>query len=222
MKADQIDKTIAEIDIKPMSSNAFDIQNVLFDYCKVNLNHQNSEDLNTHSHEKRVERLFGKIRKLPKKSCLLQNFDEKFFNPSEEVKTDKIVKSHQELVKVVGLEPEKLFEKIPKYKVQVGKMPKFSNTFDSIDSVMPGFHNKNSLAGQQILNPIAAHMNFNRIDGRQVISLQFNPFFIKEDNEKKKIYEGYMREIIEQRDKIKNAPKEAKFKQETANIKRAW
>lgn len=31
-----------------------------------------------------------------------------------------------------------------------------------------------------------------------------------------------MREIIEQRDKIKNAPKEAKNKQETANIKRAW
>lgn len=113
---------------------------------------------------------------------------------------------------MVGLEPEKLFEKIPKYKIQVGKMPKFSNIFDSVDSVMPGLHNKNSLVGQQIINPIASHMNFQRIDGRQVISLQFNPFFINEDSEKKKIYDGYMREIIEQRDKIKNAPKEAKNK----------
>ena len=31
-----------------------------------------------------------------------------------------------------------------------------------------------------------------------------------------------MKDIIEQRDKIKNAPKEAKNKQETQNIKRAW
>ena len=76
-------------------------------------------------------------------------------------------------------------------------MPKFSNTFDNIDSVLPGIHNKNSLAGSSIINPIASHMNFNRIDGRQVISLQFNPFFINEDIEKKKIYDGYMREIIQ-------------------------
>ena len=65
-------------------------------------------------------------------------------------------------------------------------------------------------------------MNFSRIDGRQVISLQFNPYFIQEDPEKKKIYDGYMREIIEQRDKIKNAPSDAKLKQEQANLKRAW
>ena len=101
-------------------------------------------------------------------------------------------------------------------------MPKFSNTFDSIDSVMPGLTNKHSLAGQAIANPIASHMNFSRIDGRQVISLQFNPYFIQEDPEKKKIYDGYMREIIEQRDKIKNAPYDAKLKQEQANLKRAW
>lgn len=101
-------------------------------------------------------------------------------------------------------------------------MPKFSNTFDSIESVMPGFNNKNSIPGQQIINSLSANLNFNRIDGRQVISLQFNPFFINEDQEKKKIYDSYMREIIEQRDKIKNAPKDAKLKQETANIKRAW
>lgn len=55
-------------------------------------------------------------------------------------------------------------------------------------------------------------MNFQRVDGRQVISMQFNPYFIGNDIEKKKIYEGYMREILESRDKIKDAPKEAKSK----------
>lgn len=101
-------------------------------------------------------------------------------------------------------------------------MPKFSNTFDSIDSVIPGMNAKNSITGQSILNPMASHMNFQRIDGRQVISLQFNPYFIDSDVEKKKIYDGYMKEIVEQRDKIRNAPKEAKNKQESQNIKRAW
>jgi chromatin-remodeling ATPase INO80 len=52
--------------------------------------------------------------------------------------------------------------------------------------------------------------------------LQFNPYFIGDDTEKKLIYEGYMRDILDQREKIKNAPKEAKNKQETQNIKRAW
>ena len=220
MKTDDVtEQTIAELDMKPLSTNAFDIQNVLFDYCGVNLTDQAKDSF---SHQKRIERLFGKIRRLPKKSALMQNFDEKFFEMGDE--ESKIAKEpkHQELVKVVGLEPEKLFEKIPKYKIQVGKMPKFSNTFDSVDSVMPGLLNKHSILGQQIINPVASHMNFQRIDGRQVISLQFNPFLINDDQEKKKIYEGYMREIIEQRDKIKNAPKEAKVKQETANIKRAW
>ena len=65
-------------------------------------------------------------------------------------------------------------------------------------------------------------MSFQRIDGRQVISLQFNPYFIDDDLEKRKIYDSYMREILDQRDKIKNAPKEAKNKQEAQNIKRAW
>lgn len=37
MKTEGFDRTVAEIDMKPMSSNAFDIQNILFDYCGVNL-----------------------------------------------------------------------------------------------------------------------------------------------------------------------------------------
>jgi hypothetical protein len=69
-------------------------------------------------------------------------------SPSRDEEKTKEIKSNQELVKVVGLEPEKLFDKISKYKVNIGKMPKFSNTFDSIESVMPGFNNKNSIPGQ--------------------------------------------------------------------------
>jgi hypothetical protein len=92
-------------------------------------------------------------------------------------------------------------------------MPKFSNTFDSIDCLIPsGLSNKHSIPGQSIINPITSQMNFQRVDGRQVISMQFNPYFIGNDMEKKKIYEGYMREILESRDKIKDAPKEAKSK----------
>jgi len=70
-------------------------------------------------------------------------------------------------VKVIGLEPDKLFDQIPKYKVQIGKMPKFSNVFDSIDSIIPGgLVNKSSIPGQSIINPITSQMSFQRIDGR--------------------------------------------------------
>ena len=77
-------------------------------------------------------------------------------------------------------------------------MPKFSNVFDSIDSIIPGgLVNKSSIPGQSIINPITSQMSFQRIDGRQVISLQFNPHDIGDDPEKKKIYDGYMRDILE-------------------------
>ena len=37
MKTDDFsDVTIAQIDLKPMNAKAFDIQNVLFDYCGLN------------------------------------------------------------------------------------------------------------------------------------------------------------------------------------------
>jgi len=35
-------------------------------------------------------------------------------------------------------------------------MPQFSNTFDSVDSVIPGLSMKNSLAGQSIINPLTS------------------------------------------------------------------
>ena len=74
LKVDEFSEfTIAEIDLKPMNAQAFDIQNVLFDYCGINLSNQYGDDnhlsADTFSNQKRIERLFGKIRKLPKKSC---------------------------------------------------------------------------------------------------------------------------------------------------------
>jgi hypothetical protein len=41
------------------------------------------------------------------------------------------------LVKVIGLEPEKLFTTLDKYKVQISKMPKFSNVFERAEPIMP-------------------------------------------------------------------------------------
>lgn len=108
---------------------------MLFDYCGINLQGLNGAD--HFSNQKRIERLFGKIRKLPKKSCLLSNFDENVFDPSDD--KDQAKKAdHQELVKVIGLEPHKLFEQIPKYKINIDRMPKFSNNFDTVDSVNLG------------------------------------------------------------------------------------
>jgi hypothetical protein len=37
LKTDTLDTTVAQIDLNPMSAKAFDIQNVLFDYCGINL-----------------------------------------------------------------------------------------------------------------------------------------------------------------------------------------
>jgi len=69
LKTDAVSSTVAEMDMKPLDANAFDIQNVLFDYCGVNLAGKEAEE--AVSHQKRIERMFSKIRKLPKKSCLL-------------------------------------------------------------------------------------------------------------------------------------------------------
>ena len=81
LRTDNVEHTIAEIDMKPMDANAFDIQNVLFDYCKVNINNQYiDETQDCFANQKRVERLFGKIRKLPIKNCLLTNFEGELYN----------------------------------------------------------------------------------------------------------------------------------------------
>jgi hypothetical protein len=45
LKTDSIgDFTVTEIDLKSMSAQAFDIQNVLFDFCGINLTTQLGDD----------------------------------------------------------------------------------------------------------------------------------------------------------------------------------
>lgn len=68
-------------------------------------------------------------------------------------------------------------------------------------------------------------MTFARIDGRSVVSLEFNPYFDKDHDESKQVeYEQAMKEIVDQRDraKIPLGSKSSKDKAEAANIKRAW
>jgi hypothetical protein len=66
-------------------------------------------------------------------------------------------------------------------------------------------------------------MTFARIDGRSVISLPFNPYFEKnEDQQNKQEYEQAMKEIQDQRERQKQNTKANKEKQEQVNIKRAW
>ena len=78
--------------------------------------------------------MFGRYRKLPGKSTLIQGF------PKESPIEGKIFPSQStpEVVKVIGLEPEQLFETLTKYKIDVNKIPVFSNTFDSYETFIPG------------------------------------------------------------------------------------
>lgn len=55
-----------------------------------------------------------------------------------------------------------------------------------------------------------------------MISLQFNPYFIEDNEEKKKIYESYMKDIIEYREKTKGISSEVKAKQEETNHRKLW
>ena len=66
------------------------------------------------------DEVFGRYKKLPQRSALLQGFT-KDSSPSQKPC------STQEIVKVIGLEPELLFQQISKYKVDVNKIPTFSN-----------------------------------------------------------------------------------------------
>ena len=68
-------KSITELDISPMTSNAVEIQNLLLELCGVDNGLQAPEKTGGKDQSNsRVERLFGKIKKLPKKSSFLENF----------------------------------------------------------------------------------------------------------------------------------------------------
>lgn len=78
---------ISDIDIKPLNSKAFDLQNVLLDFCNVNVDKIKppyDQQVNTYSHQRKIEKFFGKIRKLPNNSNLLKNFGDKFLDLNEE------------------------------------------------------------------------------------------------------------------------------------------
>ena len=97
-------------------------------------------------------------------------------------------------------------------------MPKFSNVFERAEPFIPalGMTVAGSLMGSNM-----NQMTFARVDGRNVISLQFSPYEI-EDPQKKKQYEQAVKEIDEQRQKVKSISAQAREKQEQSNIKRAW
>jgi hypothetical protein len=83
--------------------------------------------------------MFGKYKKLPQRSQLLQSFPkDQSPNPTQVSQSNKNYHSSQEIVKVIGLEPELLFRNVAKYRVDVNKMPPFSNQFESYESFIPG------------------------------------------------------------------------------------
>ena len=110
-----------------------------------------------------------------------------------------------ELVKVIGLEPEKVFKSLDKYVVKVHKMPTFSNVFDSYESFVAGLGGSNLTQNAQPgapSNPCgpggATTSSYDRQDGRAVISLNFNPYDL-DSKLKKKIYEGAVKDLVEHR-----------------------
>jgi hypothetical protein len=54
----------------------------------------------------RIERLFGKIKKLPKKSSFLERFGDSGLDLEERKDGDKSKGEKQQLVKIVGLDPK--------------------------------------------------------------------------------------------------------------------
>jgi hypothetical protein len=96
-----------------------------------------------YSHQGRVDKFFGKIRKLPNNSSLLQNYGDKLLDLNDEEQEDDediddMKKTNEnQMVKLIGLQPEKLFEKVPKYRIHLEKLPQFSCDFDPIDSLHP-------------------------------------------------------------------------------------
>ena len=83
-------------------------------------------------------------------------------------------------------------------------MPRFSNIFDSYENYVPGLGGSsvatNAFLGvgsnqSEILGSVGS---FARQDGRAVISLNFNPYEL-DNKQKKKIYEGAVKEIQEVR-----------------------
>jgi hypothetical protein len=108
-------------------------------------------------------------RKLPNRHNLLQNLGKNGDDAAENQK------STNEIVKVIGLNPETLFTQIPAYRIRTDKLPVFSNQFESFEQFIP-------TSAQTTQNQPLTHQQnqleknlFVRQDGRNVLSLPFNP-----------------------------------------------
>ena len=55
-------------------------------------------------------------------------------------------------------------------------MPKFSNIFERAEPIVPGATMTGSMVTSQ-----TGQMTFSRVDGRNMISLQFNPYEMADD-----------------------------------------
>jgi len=101
-------------------------------------------------------------------------------------------------VKVIGLEPELLFKNIAKYKVDVSKMPAFSNQFESYESFIPGASVTHTAAPITQAQNISDKQSYVRLDGRSVLSLPFNPYQLDSQN-KEKLYQAVIHDFFENR-----------------------
>jgi len=205
--------SVTELDATPLNTNSYQLQTILFDFCGA-AQQTFAEKKRADKYRKGEERLFGRIKRLPVASVIPPAAEEA--EPKEQF----------ELIKVIGLEPEKLFGTLSKYKVQVSKMPKFSNVFDNYESFIPGLGGANAthlaIPGQLSAVGPGGAGSYTRQDGRNVISLNFNPYDL-DTKQKKKIYESAIKEISDQRNvAVKQITSALREKQEQAIIRRAW
>jgi hypothetical protein len=156
-----------------MTKRGYEVQQALLSFCGLR------EDSLLRQKPLRRD-LLGNIKKVPIKSSLLASFQDEGTKKG----------AQHELVKVIGLDPELLFRQLSKYKVDVNKMPRFSNVFDRAEPTHPAI--RMTVAGQTLCEP--GSMTFARIDGRSVISLQFNPYF---DEAKKRELDSALKEIAD-------------------------
>jgi hypothetical protein len=59
LKTDYFDKSVSEIDSLPMNKNSYEMQNLLFDFCEVEIN-----CVRKSKRSKGID-LFGRIKRIP-------------------------------------------------------------------------------------------------------------------------------------------------------------
>lgn len=72
-----------------------------------------------------------------------------------------------------------------KYRVDVAKIPAFSNQFESYETFIPGAQVTHTAAPITQAQNISDKQSYVRLDGRSVISLPFNPYSEVQQNPQK-------------------------------------